>query len=208
MKKVNYFCIACLSILFFGSCAKKVAEGEPPPTENPQPENPQPENPIVRKWNFVSMEVKQEYKEEWTEGIVKMKKIKKSEYLTLKNGGSCTFDKTKATSENLTYEVSATEKIDSYRNDTLIGTIDSPLTFTVSHTGHISDYNLVGSDSLRMNSGPIIIKPNGIPQLVTVKLRYDNDKLYMTYRLSGKTTSPTQVVETESADVVITLKKN
>ena len=66
---------------------------------------------------------------------------------------------------------------------------------------------MLGTDSLKMNSGPIKIKPGAVSQPVSVKLQFDNDKLYMIYKFGYVSSPGAQVKESETADVTITLQK-
>lgn len=209
MKQFYSFLMTGIAVLLICSCGKKI-DGDtiPQPPTNPPPTSPQTtQQAIMRNWAFVSMDVKHEYIEEKTIGLDRLKRVVKTAYTTTKNAGSCLFDQTKATSQDLAYEVNTTEKIWMYRNDTLLSNTDAPLVFNIAHSGLVSDYAMISTDSLRMNSGPIKIKPNVVPQVVSVKLRFENENLYMIYKLLMAGSPGGQVTETEHADVIITLKK-
>ncbi|MBC7829247.1 MAG: hypothetical protein H7122_15975 [Chitinophagaceae bacterium] len=197
MKNVNTFVIVCISVLVLSSCSKKTDDNN----------NGNSQNTILRTWNFISMDVKHELIEERNEGFSKWRTVTKTEYVTIKNGGTATFDSDKITSENLAYEVNAVEKSYYYRNDSLLKTEEAPLRFTVLHSGLLSDYTMTGTDSLQMNSGPIKIKPNATSQPVTIKLQFENDKVYLVYKILRKYIPNSTVTETETANVLITLQK-
>jgi len=197
MKQINLVFILCVLVYSFVSCGKKT--GNEPVVV--------PQNTVERTWNFSFMDVNFENTEEWMDGSSRLKKITRIIYVTEKNGGTCTFDGTKATSDKLTYEVNTTEKISMYRNDTLISSTTEPLTFTVASTEFISDYTKFGSDSLRMSNGPIKIEPSFPSRQIGLKLRFEGDKLFMSYDIRETSTSATQVVDTDMAKVVIAMQK-
>jgi hypothetical protein len=135
-KKITFYA-AILLLLAGGACKKDSGSA----------------NALSGEWKFVSMHVKAQSTAQYTDNGVVNKSITLSDYTTTDNAGVVSITSSTMSAKGLTYSVSTTSTATIYQDGLLVETDDVPFTFTLPATNSVSNYKLVGADSLYFPNG-------------------------------------------------------
>ncbi|PSL45313.1 hypothetical protein CLV51_10415 [Chitinophaga niastensis] len=164
---ITLLSVALATTLFSCSMEMAVAPQQPVNQGPGQPTGPTTGS-VEGNWNFVGMKV-------YTKSIITTsgaggpdKTITISDYETINNAGTITFNNGKAITEGLTYEVNTILKAEAFMGGISTGPMQMPFAFTLPPMGSSATYKLIGSDSLYFDQGFVGVPgSNGIPAATT-----------------------------------------
>lgn len=203
MKNLYLPVIAAASIFLF-SCKKDSTVSE------------QPQSNLNGNWNLLSIEVNGETSTKiTTEEFGSMTSVATMDYLTTNNKGILAFTQSTVKSINLVYDVTGTFGMKQYMDDVFIGGEDS--TVNIHHELDEEEetmegsYTRVGADSIYCPEG-FVIFPQGIDEgkPMGAKLRFDGDKVFMTFINKESTSTNDDGITNETKNdvtMVIALQK-
>lgn len=150
MKKVKQFLFISLAVIAVVACQKEVSYDSS--TGGGSSGN----NDLIGTWKLLYLHAKTNQTVEATDGVDKEKIVSVSEYYTVNNTGTLTFETTKITGTNLGYTIDTTFKGYFYLNDMLFDSIEVPLYAVIPGANSTANYTLYGSDSLYFPAGGIV----------------------------------------------------
>lgn len=175
MKTIHVLLVYCLLVLLF-SCKKDLSSDSNVGREGFKTVN--------GNWKFIGMHAKTTSIVEMNDGTESLKTITISEYYTKKNTGTVSFDDTKVTGSNFSYEVDTVAKAWIYENDVLIDSVLAPFTVVSPSTNSMSTYTKVSHDSITVTGGQFSgiggSTPSGQP--TGIKLRFEGNNVLMTIK--------------------------
>jgi hypothetical protein len=168
---------------------------------------------VVGAWKFISMQTDMNLTLEGEQNGVPMSVVATSNYTTINNGGTITFDNNQMIAAGLTYSVDAIAKATVYVAGIPVNTSDVPITGTVPPTDDTGAYEQFGADSIYVQSGALaILDPGGVLQNTGLgfKLKWIGNQMTMTTRIQTITSEDYMGIPvTANADItaVFTLEK-
>jgi hypothetical protein len=144
----------------------------------------------IGAWKFISMQSIMNVTFEGEQNGLDMKVVTTSDYTTIDNGGTITFDSSQMTTAGLTYSINAMAKAVIYVAGIPVNNTDIPLTGTVPPTDDTGNYEKFGADSMYVQSDALaVIDPSGVLQNsgLGFKLKWNGNQMTMTTRVQATT---------------------
>jgi hypothetical protein len=155
---------------------------------------------LIGTWKMLDLTANTESDVEVSDGISVERALTVTDYKTMNNKGTITFDATKMTSSGLGYDINDTAFSYLYSDGVLIDSIDFPFQFSIPSSSGQTNYKVVGSDSLYFESGSFSV-PGTDPQASQAsgaRYRIDGDILTMTSSSVSSDTESSQGVTTKT----------
>ena len=198
----------CLSIV---SCQKGIEGPLPPGTVSGGTGNNNGGTDITGTWKLISVEAKTSSTNEVTLGGELIKTVTESNYVTENSKGTVTFDASKMTSKDVSYDINTISKITTYENGVLLDTLSLPMSVSVPASSGAASFIRIGSDSLYFQSGSLFMGgTTQDTQAGGAKIKLEQDKLYLEQTHSKSTTISDQgatMTTFEHATVIITMQR-
>lgn len=203
MKKKYLFVLIC----FLAACQKGIE-----PFDNNSDAGNSGGTEITGTWNFVSLEAHTQSTNEYVQDDTDYKAITLSNYTTINNTGTITFDSSDFNSVNIGYDISSIFNLYDYKNNILTDSSQLPFSYSIDSSNSTGSYQIIGSDSIYFSQGSFI-SYNGISEQSSpsgAKFSISGNTLTITQQFSKDTTEQYgDVVSylTESGTAVIQLQK-
>lgn len=108
---------------------------------------------LIGAWKFLELSAKTESDVLVTDGADTERAITTSQYTTMNNKGTVTFDATKMISSGIGYDIDADAKTYLYANGMLLDSLDFPFAVSIPSSSGEAKYKAIGSDSLYFETG-------------------------------------------------------
>jgi hypothetical protein len=134
-------------------------------------------------WNFISLHaITKETIEAPGEKLVTV-----SDYTTIDNKGTITFQNSKMSANNISFSVNSIAKAYYYANGVLEDSVQAPFAGTIPATSSTSDYEKIGADSIHLKSSTLSVPESGgsTGSGEGYKLRWEGNRMYMLVNYKG-----------------------
>jgi hypothetical protein len=208
---IKFTLLTVIISIFFLSCQKEIGLDISTNGTTTNGTTTNNSNPLIGAWKFISIQAKTTATNEASAAGVVIKAVTVSDYTTIDNGGKMIFDAQNMTQDSVTYGVNSTAYSTMYENGIKIDTFSMPLVASYPPMRGVAAYTRIGADSIYIHAGTSTI--NGVTQPSApggAKIRFDQNKLYITQRGNETTTTTQQgqtVKMTRQVEAVITLQK-
>lgn len=204
MKRSKLLLILTTLLFTFSACQKEISFDDSIITDSTS---------VVGAWNFISMQTDMNVSFEGEQNGVDLKLVTTSNYTTINNAGTITFDNNQMIASGLTYSIDAIAKATLYLAGIPVNNSDIPLTGTIPPTDDTGSYEQFGADSIYVESGALaVVDPSGTLQNTGLgfKLKWNGNQMTMTTRVQTVTSEEYMGIPvTANADItaVFTLEK-
>ncbi|HVX25094.1 MAG TPA: hypothetical protein VHB70_02035 [Parafilimonas sp.] len=167
---------------------------------------------ITGTWNFVSLEAHTQSTVEYEQDDTDYKATTLSDYTTINNTGTITFDSSDLSSAGVGYDISSTLNVYNYKNNILTDSAQLPFNYSIDSSSSTGTYKIIGTDSIYFPQGGFV-SYNGISQQSMAsggKFSINGNTLTITQQFVKDTTEVYGDIAnyvTESGTVVVQLQK-
>lgn len=134
-------------------------------------------------WNFISLHaITKETIEAPGEKLVTV-----SDYTTIDNKGTITFQNSKMSANNISFSANTIAKVYYYENGVLEDSIPVPFAYTAPATSTTYDYEMIGADSIHIKSGSLSLPDAGgnTGSGEGYRLRWEGNRMIMMVNYKG-----------------------
>ncbi len=140
------------------------------------------------EWKFMDMNSKSVVEIEEVEGSDSEKTVSNTNYNTTDNKGTVKFNGKQITATDIEYSIDAIIYAKYYVNNMFVTDLESPFAITLPKTSSISEFELVGTDSIYFSSGTVFGVGAGGQGQATIpsgsKYKIEGNKLIMTTKIA------------------------
>lgn len=181
------YCLIAVAILFITSCQKEIEPFDDSGSTGTG-------TSISGTWNFVSLNGNTQSTQEYNESGTDYKTITYSNYTTINNTGTITFNDSTFNSANIGYYISSLLNGYDYENGVLVDSTQMPFSITIDSSNSTGKYELIGSDSIYFPQGSFVSVSGSQVQAEPSGAKYT---------LSGNTLTITQMVSKDTTQDIL-----